>query len=270
MTTTPYTNVLRAAQRKLDASIKQIRDSIPHSGETGMLVEREFRSQLEEVLPEKVGVSHGFVVDSAGGVSKQMDIVLYDRMNTPRILASDGAQIFPVETTYACGEIKTKLDSPGIKDSFDKCLSYKMLERKAYHAEPSALVTTYHLFGAADSHWKSIFFCLAVESISAEELLDAYNETITSENLQFHQRIDTVMALSATGGSNMILHGSVARDPATGIPERVELLPGPDKRPYLFRAEQPWALFVMMLLEYMTRAPAEPVNMTPYGGDDPF
>lgn len=146
-----------------------------------------------------------------------------------------------------------------------------MPERKACHAEPSGLVTTYHLFGTADSHRKSIFFCLAVESISAEEPIGAYNETITSENLQFHQRIDTVMALSATGGNNVILHGSVARDPATGIPGRVELLPGPDKQSYFSRAEQPWALFVMMLLEYMTRAPAEPVNMTPYGGgDDPF
>lgn len=89
MTTTQYTNVLRAAQRKLDASIKQIRDSIPHPGETGMLVEREFRSQLEEALPEKVGVSRGFAVDPAGGVSKQMDIVPSDRMNAPRMLSSD-------------------------------------------------------------------------------------------------------------------------------------------------------------------------------------
>ena len=43
-------------------------DTVP--GETEMLVKREFRSQLEEVLPEKIGVSRGFVVDSAGGVSR--------------------------------------------------------------------------------------------------------------------------------------------------------------------------------------------------------
>ena len=119
MPATPYTNVLRAAKRKLAASIRQARASIPHPGETEMLVGREFISQPEEVLPEKIGVSCGFVVDSAGGVSKQMDILLYGRMNTPRILASDGARMFPAETTYACGEIKTRLDSPGIGDGFD-------------------------------------------------------------------------------------------------------------------------------------------------------
>ena len=66
-----------------------------------MLVEREFRSRLEEALPEKAGVSRGFAADPAGGVSKQTDIVPYDRMNAPRILASDGARMFPAETTCA-------------------------------------------------------------------------------------------------------------------------------------------------------------------------
>ena len=272
MPTTPYTNVLRAAQRKLDAAIRQIRDSIPHPGETGMLIEREFRSQLEEVLPEKIGVSHGFVVDSNGGVSKQMDIVLYDRMNTPRILTSDGAQMFPVETTYACGEIKTKLDSHGLKDSFEKCASYKSLERKAYYETPPAWgIQTYRLFGIPDLHWKSIFFCLAVESIGGEELFGTYKEIAESENLLVHQLVDTVMSLSATDGVNMIFHGSLKKvDPANNLPVRIDLLPGPGKQSYLYKAKEPWALFVMMLLKYMTQAPMEPVNMIFYGGKDKF
>ena len=56
-------------------------------------------------------MSNGFVVDSTGEVSRQMDLILYDRLNTPRIFTSDGAQMFPVEATYACGEIKAKLNS---------------------------------------------------------------------------------------------------------------------------------------------------------------
>ncbi len=89
----------------------------------GNLVERVFRNQLLEVLPEKVGVSNGFVVDSQGSVSRQMDIILYDRPNTPRIFTSDGAQMFPVEATYACGEIKTDMNSTQLDDAFEKCLS---------------------------------------------------------------------------------------------------------------------------------------------------
>ena len=48
----------------------QVRSAIPHSGEAGSLIEGQFRSQLTDVLPEKIGVSHGFVVDSDGRVSE--------------------------------------------------------------------------------------------------------------------------------------------------------------------------------------------------------
>ena len=69
--TTPYRNVLSAAQERIAATITQIRNSIPHSGEIGDLIEQSLRAHLEAVLPEKVGVSHGFVVDSNGLVSNR-------------------------------------------------------------------------------------------------------------------------------------------------------------------------------------------------------
>ena len=168
--TTRYRKVLSSAQDKLKAAINQIRCPIPHSGEIGALIEQQFRSQLEEILPEKIGVSHGFVVDSTNGVSRQMDIILYDRLNTPRIFASDGAQMFPVEATYACGEIKTDLNSSELEDSFKKCLSYKKLCRKAYIKQSSPITKSYTLFGCECDYWQSIFFCVAVESINATYL----------------------------------------------------------------------------------------------------
>ena len=122
MPLTLYRTVLSTAQHKMSTAIAQIRNSIPHTGEIGDLVERVFRNQSLDVLPDKVGVSNGFVVDSTGEVSRQMDIILYDRANTPRIFTSAGAQMFPVESTYACGEIKTDMDSTQLHDSFNKCL----------------------------------------------------------------------------------------------------------------------------------------------------
>ena len=53
MPPTLYRNVLSTSQQKMSASIAQIRDTVPHAGETGDLVERVFRNQLLEVLPEK-------------------------------------------------------------------------------------------------------------------------------------------------------------------------------------------------------------------------
>lgn len=154
---TIYRRVLSNAQNKLSAAIEQIRRSIPHSAEIGALIERQFRSQLEEVLPAKIGVSQGFVVDSFGGVSRQMDIILYDKLNTPRIFASEGAQMFPVEATYACGEIKTTLNTSELEDSFEKCLSYKTLCRNAYIPQVSPTMNYYPFFGTKQEHWQSIF-----------------------------------------------------------------------------------------------------------------
>lgn len=180
-----YRASLSGAQAKLKADIDRIRDSTPHSAEIGSLIEKCIRSALGEVLPNKIGISDGFVVDSEGGVSQQMDIILYDKLSTPIIFTSDGAQIFPVETTYACGEIKTQLNASTLKDTSEKCSSYKNLIRKAYIAiegtdlilsTPDMSITgktqkSLTLFGERHNHWQSIFFCIAFEGVSKETLL---------------------------------------------------------------------------------------------------
>ena len=267
---TSYRRALSSAQNKLNAAINPIRNLVAHSGEIGTLIEQQFRSQLVEVLPEKIGVSHGFVMDSNGGISKQMDIILYDRLNTPRIFASDGAQIFPVETTYACGEIKTKLNLKELRDSFEKCLSYKSLCRKAYIKRTSPITTTYNLFGREYDHWQSIFFCLAVESINANRLQDTYINTAHTLDLAVDKQIDTVMSLSGTNGENCLLH--VYGEIKDGVPadRSIDLLPKPSSKLCTYRANEPWALFTMLLLRYMTQVPMEPVNMLAYGENSPY
>lgn len=271
MTVSPYRSVLSTAQQKLNAAINQIRSAIPHPGEAGMLIEQQFRFQLEEVLPEKVGVSHGFVVDSHGGLSKQMDIILYDRLNTPRIFASDGTQMFPVESTYACAEIKTKLDTSNLKDSFEKCASYKNLSREAYFEPTGKLITqTYRLFGSENPHWQSIFFCIAFESINSVSLQAQYNEIVKSENLQVHEKIDTIIALRATDGRNVLINVSGGLENNIPAPGSIDLLPSPGSKLCSYPAKEPWSLFIMLLLVYMTQAPTEPVKMLSYGGDEPY
>ena len=268
--TTIYRKVLSNAQNKLSASIEQIRRSIPHSAEIGALVERQFRSQLEEVLPAKIGVSQGFVVDSIGGVSRQMDIILYDKLNTPRIFASEGAQMFPVEATYACGEIKTELNASELEDSFEKCLSYKTLCRKAYITRPSPIMNTNSIFGTKHAYWQSIFFCIAVESMKGNHLRSKFDEIEKSRKLPVHERVDTIMALKATDGNNILLN--VAGELINGQPQKnsIDLLPSPDSTLCCYRAKEPWTLFLMLLLRYMVQATTEPIDMLAYGGDVPY
>ena len=271
MAPTLYRNVLSTAQHKMSATIDQIRRSVPHAGETGDLVERVIRSQLLEVLPDKVGVSSGFVLDSLGSVSRQMDIILYDRPSTPRIFASDGAQMFPVESTYACGEIKTEMDSNQLIDSFEKALSYKNLVRRAYYAQPNALFQpAYKLFGQDVDHWQSIFFCIAAHSVASASLMSTFKSIVEERSLQVHQRVDTFVALRATDNQNMLLNGTL--EAGSNIPQdhSISFLPYPGSSICTYRANEPWSLFVNLLLQYMIQVPSEPINMLHYGGSDPY
>ena len=267
-----YRTVLSTAQRKLHASIEQIRRTIAHSGEIGSLVEQQFRSALADVLPEKVGISHGFVIDSDGLRSRQMDIILYDRLNAPKIFASEGAQIFPVESTYACGEIKTLLNSAELKDSFKKCRSYKNLVRKAYY---SSGTLKYHLFGECHDHWQSIFFCLAVEGIDFDSLKDTYHTIAIREQLDHKQKIDTIIALEGKNKdglekSNCLLNHRGNLVDGKRKDRSIDLLPSGDSVLATYSAKEPWALFVNLLLRYMLQVSTEPVNILEYDSGEPF
>ncbi|MDE0004805.1 MAG: hypothetical protein OXQ29_19110 [Rhodospirillaceae bacterium] len=254
----------------MTAAITQIRGAIPHAGEIGDLVERVFRSQLQELLPERIGVSNGFVVDSKENVSRQMDLILFDRHNTPRIFSSAGAQMFPVECTYACGEIKTDMNSSQLADSFEKCLSYKKLCRSAYHEFNSPLKYSHTLFGRHYDHWQSIFFCIAASSTGTDTLASTFQNLVQDQHLPVQKRIDTIVTLEPSNKHNVLLNASV--DERTGIPHdsSIDLLPSEHTKVCSYRAREPWSLFVMLLLRYMTQAPTLSVNMLPYGGNDPY
>ena len=262
----PYRNVLSTSQASLKAGIEQIRSSIPHAGEIGTLIERLIRSELQKVLPEKVAVADGFVVDADGRASKQMDIILYDKLNTPRIFSSDGAQMFPVETTYAAGEIKTKLDSNTLRDTFEKCSSYKSLIRKAYFEQDNPIQPIFSLFGKPHKNWQSIFFCIAVESINVESLRDKSIEIVKEKNLTYNNRVDTLCSLDGNFLLNLI------KPPNAGVPQdqSIDLLPDGSNKFGAYSAREPLALFIFLLMKYMAQAPQLIVNMLPYDDGQPF
>ena len=236
-----------------------------------MEIEEKIREALLRVLPEKIGVSHGFVIDSNDEISKQMDIVLYDKMNTPKIYIGDHVQIFPVESTYACGEVKTKLDSRGLEDVFRKCLSYKNLHRKAYYTPRGVIKSTVKLFEKESEHWESIFFCITYESTDLKDLCEEYNLIIGHEGLPLEKRIDAIVALNNPADHcNIMLNAKI--DPELGRPvtDSIDFLPYPNSFACIYPAKHSWALFIALLLGYMVQAPSQIINMIEYNKNEPF
>lgn len=99
--------------------------------EPGEVAEAVFRRWLTRFLPERYGVTSGFVI-SAGLSSKRplrhYDVIIYDRANSPVLWRSEqpdrsvqGTSIaIPVEHVRAVFEVKSTLDRRSVRDAAEK------------------------------------------------------------------------------------------------------------------------------------------------------
>lgn len=101
-------------------------------GLIGAAKEHPARLQLERLMPEGIAVGSGIVVDSYGGVSKQQDIIIYEKL-CPVSTHNGAAEAtyYPVEGVLAAGEVKSTLSKQELADAFAKSASVKSLRRHA-------------------------------------------------------------------------------------------------------------------------------------------
>lgn len=114
---------------KLLADFDQIQAQIDHAGERGRQRERAIATFLAKYLPKRYSLGTGHVIDSRGNVSKQCDIVIYDALNCPLLLAEEGYQLFPVEAVFGIVEVKSVFDAGTIAKSVQNIQSAKQLQR---------------------------------------------------------------------------------------------------------------------------------------------
>jgi hypothetical protein len=109
----------------LDDAGRQMRERLraqllPHRGETGRDREAVFREFLRQYLPQRFSVSEGFLIDSAGNRSRQLDVVISDSTVSPLLELSSGVRFFPCETVVAVGQVKSHVTS---RDELEGALS---------------------------------------------------------------------------------------------------------------------------------------------------
>jgi hypothetical protein len=100
-------------------------------GLVGAAREVEVRRKLENLLPQKVAVASGCVIDSFGQTSNQADVVIHERDNCPvfSINGTPEATYIPCESVVVAGEIKSTLNTKELKDSVSKLQKIKGLQR---------------------------------------------------------------------------------------------------------------------------------------------
>jgi len=103
---------------------------VNHALEKGQSNEEILRDTLREILPRRYGVAKGKIVNAAGVMSRQCDIIVYDAMNCPNIFVdSNRNQILPIEGVYAVIEVKTELTHGKLEECFRNIWSSKELSR---------------------------------------------------------------------------------------------------------------------------------------------
>jgi hypothetical protein len=114
---------------KLLTDFDKIQAQIDHAGERGKQRERAIRDFLAKYLPRKYALGTGHVIDVEGSISKQCDIVIYDDLNCPLLLAEEGYQLFPAEAVFGVIEVKSALDANTIAQGVQNIQSVKQLKR---------------------------------------------------------------------------------------------------------------------------------------------
>ena len=84
---------------------------------------------LRPVLPPSFGLGTGVVVDSEGGSSGEIDIVVFNREVIPPLLFGERDGIFPVEACLYAIEVKSTLERAHIDETVEKLKRLQQLRR---------------------------------------------------------------------------------------------------------------------------------------------
>jgi hypothetical protein len=116
-------------QKELAAKLLSIRGGIEHAGAKGGATELGWKRMLSDYLPDRYKVDKAFVLDSRGGVSDEVDVVVYDKQYSPLLFHQGGALYVPAESVYAVIEVKQELTRRHISYAGKKAASVRRLHR---------------------------------------------------------------------------------------------------------------------------------------------
>lgn len=103
---------------------------VEHPLELGVAREKLLVDYLSRLIPERFGIGTGFVVDSKGNRSKQIDVIIYDKIISPVFEVPGHIQFFPCECVVVVGEVKSTItDRKTLCDALEKIKSVQTLNR---------------------------------------------------------------------------------------------------------------------------------------------
>lgn len=104
-------------------------DISDHPTSKGNVAEAAWRELLGQYLPTRYRVGTGFVISTDGGISDQIDCVVYDNVYTPTFFGEHGLCYIPAEAVHAVFEVKQNVTTRDIEYAAKKAQSVRDLHR---------------------------------------------------------------------------------------------------------------------------------------------
>ena len=117
------------------------KNGLLHPGEFGKYREDACKYFLSNIIPQRYGISDGFLITKDDKISTQCDIIIYDKNSAPIIKNDVGIKFFPIESVVGVGEIKSKLNITTLSESANKLAKNKMLMLKSNYEDRIDLFT---------------------------------------------------------------------------------------------------------------------------------
>ncbi|WP_186077772.1 DUF6602 domain-containing protein [Burkholderia gladioli] len=239
--------LFRASTSKLKASLDEARAAVQHRTIKGHLNEDAVANWIRPLLPGSVGVTTGEVIDSEGGRSRQVDVLLYDIATTSRFLSQGDVDVLPIESVYGAIEVKTYLNKAEIENAFENMKAIKALKKLAYH--PGLGSTTKLLYGKELRYWSQQFFVFAYESDGLDTVLGHVERLNNTQPID--QRIDLVCVLD----KGLIINGG---------PDGLQPIPMPNTKLIAKPSSNALLTFYAVLGHLMGQTASEPIAMHAY------
>lgn len=117
--------VFEAYSDRLTQAFQETQKAFTRSLDRGTGREEALRGFLQSNLPKRYGVGTGFVVNSGGIQSRQIDIVIYDALTCPVFAIDKTHNAFPVEGVYAAIEVKSTLTPVSFRQARENAIALK-------------------------------------------------------------------------------------------------------------------------------------------------
>ena len=100
---------------------------IKHNPTRGSTAENALRALLREFLPQRCGIGSGFMLAANGVVSRQLDIIIFDQLESAPLYRDGDIVIVSPDSVYIVIEVKSDLDATSLADAFTNIQSVKSL-----------------------------------------------------------------------------------------------------------------------------------------------